>query len=60
MLVFVKSMLISNNFINRICNTFIDCVVLYMKCSMFRDMRDIIIYIASVSPEGITGKRKIV
>jgi len=30
---------------------FIDCVVLYMKCSVFENMQDVIVYIAYVSPE---------
>jgi len=47
----VRSEFTLNNLITRICKHFIDCVVLYMKCSVFEDMQDVIAYIAYVSPE---------
>lgn len=50
--VFIKNSFIKDNFITRICHDYLDCIVLYIKSSVFRSMRDIVLYIAYVSPEG--------
>jgi len=50
--VFVKHDLVRNDFVSQICSHFTDCIVLYVKASVFHLMNDIILYIAYVSPEG--------
>lgn len=50
--VFVKEDLLQLYSITRICHDFSNSVVLYLKCSMFKSMKDIILYVAYVSPEG--------
>lgn len=52
MSVFVREDLVQTLNVTCICHEFSNCVVLYMKCSMFKLMKDIILYVAHVSTEG--------
>ena len=49
---FVKYEHIESGFIKRICHDFLDCIVLFLKTSLYGLPNDIILYIAYVSPEG--------
>ncbi len=49
---YVKNDLLKEGFISQICHNYQDCIVLYIKSSMYSSLKDIILYIAYVSPEG--------
>lgn len=50
--VFVKNEWLLDNMISRIYHGLNDCVVLHIKSRCYKEMKDFILYIAYVSPEG--------
>ena len=50
--VFIRETLLQNNFMHRICHEFADCVVMYMKCSLYESIKYVTFVTVYVSPAG--------
>ena len=50
--VFIRDHLITSGFVKRIFNDFKDCIILFIKSSIYTNMKDLIMYFAYVATEG--------
>ena len=50
--VWVKDYLVQSGLVKQICTEFKDCIVLYINASKFENMKNLILYITYISPEG--------